>query len=94
MPTVDITDETYVAVRPEALAPQLTAPALLAAWFPRLSFEVFMDRGEKGTRWSVTGEIDGSLEVWLEPTGRGTLIHWFARGEPTVSRGDMTRRYV
>ncbi len=94
MPTVDIGDETYVAVPPAQLAAQLTAPALLAAWFPRLSLDVFMDRGEDGTRWSISGEVDGSLEVWLEPMGRGTLVHWFVRGEPSASRGDVARRYV
>jgi hypothetical protein len=88
MPTLDLADETYVAVPPSVLAPELTAPALLAAWFPSLSFQVFMDRGEKGTRWSVTGEVDGSVEVWLEPMGRGTLVHWFLRGEPSDGRDD------
>ena len=94
MPTVDIADETYVAVAPEVLAPRLTAPSLLVEWFPLLRWDVFMDRAEKGTRWSIRGEIDGSLEVWLEPMGRGTLVHWFVRGEPTMSRGDVARSYV
>lgn len=98
MPTVDVADETYVAVPPDVLAPRLTAPALLAEWFPRLSVDVFMDRGEEGTRWSVTGEIDGSLEVWLESMARGTLVHWFVRGEPAATRrstrGDVAQRYV
>jgi len=94
VPTVDIADETYVAVAPEVLAPQLTAPSLLGEWFPRLSLDVFMERGEKGTRWSITGELDGSLEVWLEPIGCGALVHWFIRGEPGSSRGDVAQRYV
>lgn len=95
MTTVDLVDETYVAVAPEVLAPVLTAPGLLAEWFPRLVFDVFMDRGEKGTRWSVTGELEGSMEVWLEPMARGTLVHWFVRGEPTASaRRHVLARYV
>ena len=59
VPTVDLGDETYVAVAPDVLAPLLTAPALLAEWFPHLTFEVFMDRAEKGTRWSISGELEG-----------------------------------
>ena len=95
MPTVDLFDETYVAVVPEVLAPRITAPSLLAEWFPRLSFDVFMDRGEKGTRWSITGELEGSMEVWLEPMARGTVVHWFVRGEPTTSAPrDVAGRYV
>ncbi len=30
----------------------------------------------------------------LEPMARGTLVHWFVRGEPTATRGDVARRYV
>ncbi len=93
MPTVDIADETYVAVAPEALAPLLTAPSLLDDWFPAVRFEVFMDRAEKGTRWSVTGEIEGSMEVWLEPMATGTLVHWFVRGEPGLGK-QVASRYT
>jgi len=93
VPTVDIADETYVAVAPDVLAPMLTAPSLLDEWFPALRFEVFMDRAEKGTRWSITGEVEGSMEVWLEPMAAGTLVHWFVRGEPTLSKA-VARRYV
>ena len=93
MPTVDIGDETYVAVTPEQLAPRLVDPALLGEWFPRLTFEIFMDRAEKGTRWSITGEINGSMEVWLEPMARGAVVHWFVRGE-APGRADVARRYV
>ena len=91
---MDIGDETYVAVAPRLLARRLVDPELLAEWFPRLTFEVFMDRAENGTRWSVTGEIDGSMEVWLEPMPPGTLVHWFVRGEARNSRRDTTRHYV
>ncbi len=94
MPTIDIGDETYVAVPPDVVAPALTAPTLLAEWFPRQTFRVFMDRGEKGTRWSVTGEVEGSMEVWLEPMAGGTLVHWFVRGEPTAGSEGVGRRYV
>jgi len=90
---IDIVDETYVAVAPQTLAPVLTDPALLGEWFPRLRFEVFMDRADKGTRWSVTGEIEGSMEVWLEPMAAGTVVHWFVRGESSGGP-DPTHRYL
>jgi carbon monoxide dehydrogenase subunit G len=94
VPTVDIVDETYVAVPPAELAPGLTDPATLAAWFPDLRFDVFMDRGEKGTRWSIRGDLDGSMEVWLEGMARGTLVHWFVRGEPRPGLRKAAQRYV
>ena len=94
MPTVDIADETYVRGEPSDLAARLCDPALLGEWFPALTFAVFMDRAEKGTRWSITGDIDGSMEVWLEPMARGALVHWFIRGEPASTRGDVVGRYI
>jgi len=94
VPTVDIMDETYVAVAPAQLVAELTDAALLREWFADLCFDVFMDRGEEGTRWSIAGDIDGSMEVWLEPVGVGTVVHWFIRGEPAGRRGDVAARYV
>jgi hypothetical protein len=90
---IDIGDETYVAVAPSLLAPGLTNPSVLRDWFAGLQFEVFMDRAEKGTRWSITGEIEGSMEVWLEPVASGTVVHWFVRGESS-GRRDLTRQYL
>lgn len=94
MPSVDLSTEAYVHARPEQLAPALTNAALLHDWFPDVQFEVFMDRGSKGTRWSVQGDLAGSMEVWLEPVGTGTLVHWFVRGEPSGSGRDFSRRCV
>jgi hypothetical protein len=86
VPGIDLIDETYVAVEPAALVPRVTDAALWQAWFPRLQRQVFMDRGEKGVRWSVTGDIDGSVEVWLEAYGRGTIVHWYVRGDEASDR--------
>jgi carbon monoxide dehydrogenase subunit G len=94
VPSVDLADETYVAVAPEVLAGRLADPSLLAEWFPALRFDVFMDRAEKGIRWSITGEVEGSMEVWLEPMAAGTLVHWYLRGEPETTREAVVRRYV
>jgi hypothetical protein len=79
--SIDLLDETFVAVPPAALVARLAGPELWAAWFPRLEREVFMDRGGKGVRWSVTGESAGSVEVWLEEVPRGTVVHWYVRTE-------------
>jgi hypothetical protein len=79
--SIDLLDETFVAVPPAALVARLAGPGLWATWFPLLDREVFMDRGEKGVRWSVTGESAGSVEVWLEEVPRGTVVHWYVRTE-------------
>jgi hypothetical protein len=96
VPVVDIHDETFVAVRAPALRARIVEAGLLGRWFPGLRTRVFMDRGDKGVRWSVSGELDGSLEVWLENVPRGTLVHWFVRADPP-SMGEARRirdRYV
>ena len=93
MPAIDLIDETYVAVAPERLVDAVADPGLWRRWFPGLARQVFMDRGVKGVRWSVTGEIDGSVEVWLEPAGPGTIVHWYVRGEhPGASMATRLRR--
>jgi hypothetical protein len=81
MASIDLVDETFVAVPPAALVARLAGPELWEAWFPRLQREVFMNRGAQGVRWSVTGESAGSVEVWLEQVPRGTLVHWYVRTE-------------
>lgn len=86
MGAIDLIDETFVAVPPESLLGRLTADDLWAHWFPGLRREVFMDRGEKGVRWSVSGESAGSVEVWLEEVPRGTLVHWYVRTEVDSER--------
>jgi hypothetical protein len=94
VPGIDLIDETYVAVEPAALVPRVTDPTLWSLWFPGLQRRVFMDRGENGVRWSVTGEIDGSVEVWLEADGRGTIVHWYLRGhEASDRRAEKVREH-
>lgn len=86
VPAVDIHDETFVAADASALRARIVEAGLVDRWFPELSTRVFMDRGDKGVRWSVSGELDGSLEVWLEDVPRGTLVHWFVRADPSSGR--------
>ena len=40
------------------------------------------DRGVKGVQWAVRGALTGSMEIWLEPVGDGTVVHWFLRADP------------
>ncbi len=40
------------------------------------------DRGIEGVRWTVSGGVLGTAEIWLEEWGDGVIIHWFLRGEP------------
>ena len=82
MPTVDLIDETFVAASPEVVAACVADPAQWRRWWPKRRLEVFMDRGDRGIRWSIAGDLVGSAEIWLEPVLDGTLVHYFVRADP------------
>jgi hypothetical protein len=80
---VDLVDETFIVASPEVLAGMVADPARHRVWWPDLQLTVFMDRGVLGQRWSMTGALVGSAEIWLEPFADGTIVHHYLRGEPT-----------
>jgi hypothetical protein len=41
------------------------------------------DRADKGVRWVVTGALNGTMEIWLEPSLDGVLLHYFLHAEPS-----------
>lgn len=91
-------DETFLAVPPERLAAEFADPAAWRHLWPDLALQVFTDRAEKGVRWNVVGDAwRGSMEVWLEAVGDGTVLHWFLRVDPvgaSLSRRAATREVV
>ncbi|MEJ2889035.1 polyketide cyclase / dehydrase and lipid transport [Actinomycetospora aeridis] len=98
MASVDVVDETFLAVPPERLAPEFADPGRWRDLWPDLALRVFTDRGPQGVRWSVVGDAwHGSMEVWLEAVGDGTVLHWFLRVDPvdgTLTRRAATREVV
>ena len=86
MPPVDLIDETYVVAHPAALAARLRQAD---GWLAGLELTVFQDRGDSGVRWTVTGALVGTAEIWLEPNRDGTIVHFYLRAEPT-RRGSTT----
>jgi hypothetical protein len=91
-PAVDVADETYVGVPPEVLGPVVADPGSWIVWWPDLVPRVTRDRGAKGQQWAVTGALRGSMEVWLEPAGQGTVVHWYLRAEPPRRRSGRRLR--
>lgn len=77
-------DETFIVAAPEVLAAVVADPAAWQIWWPDLRLTVFMDRGVAGQRWSVTGSLVGSLEIWIEPFAGGCIVHHYLRAEPSV----------
>ncbi len=83
MAGVDLVDETFIVVQPQVLAGVVADPASWVRWWPDLRLTVFMDRGVNGQRWSMTGALVGSLEIWIEPFADGCIVHHYLRGEPS-----------
>ncbi|WP_067800641.1 polyketide cyclase / dehydrase and lipid transport [Nocardia beijingensis] len=82
MSSIQVADQTFVAASGAAVAELLAGPTNWRRWWPDLALEVREDRGEKGIRWSVTGALTGTMEVWLEPSLDGVILHYFLHAEP------------
>ena len=87
MPSVDVMDQTFVAVPPRVLAAAFADRAAWPRLWPDLGLQVFADRGTQGVRWTVTGALVGSMEIWLEPVLDGTVLHYFLRADPVDAQG-------
>lgn len=88
MPSIDLVDESFIAASPKALAEVVHDEPRWMLWFEGMNLEVFMDRGEQGIRWSVTGRYAGSAEIWLESFGDGVIVHHYLRVDPTAKGSD------
>lgn len=78
---IDLVDETFIAADPARVAAAVADPAHWRIWWPDLTLTVFMDRGLAGIRWSATGALVGSVEIWLEPMADGVLLHHYVRAD-------------
>lgn len=82
MAAIDLVDDTFIAARPDRIAATVRDAERWARWWPDLELSVFMDRGIKGIRWSVTGQFRGSNEIWIEPSLDGAIVHYYLRVDP------------
>lgn len=80
--SIQVADQTFVAAPGAAVADLLAGPNNWRRWWPDLTLEVREDRGDKGIRWSLTGALTGTMEVWLEPSLDGVILHYFLHAEP------------
>lgn len=89
-PSIDVVDESFIRVRREVLA--AVVAERWPRWWSNVSLQVYMDRGIEGMRWTVTGEMVGSSEIWLEEQFPGVVLHYYLRAEPTVPGSTTTAR--
>ena len=81
--SIQIADETFVAADGARVGLAIADPSKWRRWWPDLRLGVVEDRAEKGIRWAVTGALTGTMEVWLEPSLDGVVLHYFLHAEPT-----------
>ena len=79
--SLDVVDETFLAVAPARVAAAMAEPSRWQQWWPDLQLHLHDDRGPAGLRWQVRGAATGSMEVWLEPMLDGTVLHYFLRAQ-------------
>lgn len=87
MPKVDLVDETFIVCARQSIAAAVAEPVRWGQWWPDLRLSIFMDRGLDGIRWSMTGGLVGSCEIWLEPVLDGVLLHHYLRGDMAAGAG-------
>lgn len=75
---------------PEMVAPLIADRASWRRWWPDLALTVREDRVEKGIRWTIAGPLTGTMEIWLEPSLDGTMLHYFLHAEPTAATSSGT----
>jgi hypothetical protein len=83
MNSIQIADQTFVAADGARVGAALTDASSWRRWWPDLRLQIVEDRAEKGVRWAVTGALTGTMEVWLEPSLDGVVLHYFLHAEPT-----------
>ncbi|MFO7194248.1 MULTISPECIES: hypothetical protein [Thermocrispum] len=90
-PAIDLVDETFIAVPPATVAAVFKDPRSWRHYWPDLHLTVYADRGDEGLRWTVSGALVGTMEVWCERVMDGTVLHYFLRADPV---GAHTRRQL
>jgi hypothetical protein len=101
MNSIQVADETFVAADGAQVGAAIADRSSWRRWWPDLRLQVVEDRIENGIRWSVTGALTGTMEVWLEPSLDGVVLHYFLHAEPSgvaawelakLNLAKMTRR--
>jgi hypothetical protein len=83
MHSIQVADQTYVAADSALVGAAVADQSSWRRWWPDLRLQVAEDRAEKGIRWTVTGAVTGTMEIWLEPSLDGVVLHYFLHAEPT-----------
>ena len=87
MNSIQIADETFLCADPVDIGAAVADQRNWRRWWPDLQLTGIEDRGPVGQRWTVTGALTGTMEVWLEAVMDGAVLHYFLHAEPTGASG-------
>jgi hypothetical protein len=93
MQRLELAEDTFVVADLGSVVTAFLDPVDWRRWWPRLELEVAQDRGPVGVRWRVSGEVQGTGELWLEPVMDGVVVHWFLRGSCRGRAARTAARY-
>lgn len=83
MAEIDVVDDTWLDVPPATVSQVVSDASRWRTWWPDFVLAVDELRGPRGVRWIVdsarNGAFAGSMEIWLEAVGTGTMAHYFLR---------------
>jgi len=97
---IDIADDTVIYAPATSVIAVVRDSATWLRWWPDLTLEVYGDRGNKGLRWTVSGALVGSSEIWLETLtsetseSAATIVHYYLRATPTRAGSEIVPRSV
>lgn len=83
MNSIQVADETFVCADPGDVGEMVADPGRWRRWWPDLRLTVVEDRGPAGQRWTVAGALTGTMEIWLETSLDGVVLHYFLHAEPS-----------
>lgn len=92
MNSIQVADETFLAAPDTQVGAVISDRSSWRRWWPDLQLQVIEDRAEKGVRWTVSGPLTGTMEIWLEPMLDGVLLHYFLHAEPAGVTGRQLAR--
>jgi hypothetical protein len=79
---LNVVDETFIVADPVRIRAATCDPARWSGWLPGTVLTTYDDRGPLGARWTLTGALVGTAEIWLEAHGDGTIVHAYLRANP------------
>lgn len=92
MNSIQVADQTFIAAPGDQVGAVVADRSSWRRWWPDLQLQVVEDRAEKGVRWTVSGPLTGTMEIWLDPMLDGVLLHYFLHAEPTGVTGRQLAR--